>query len=95
MSTENKYIQDFYEFWRKIRCPLCDVINWLYDSHSQRAYPYIPNGCECHACKNRFFVGDRDEFDIRYRDDIEEHGLEKALETYLDCDRGKRNPNDD
>jgi len=90
-----KHIQEFYEFWRKVGCPQCKAENWIYDSHSQRHYPYIPNGCECHACKNRFFVGDLDDFNIRYGDDIEELGLEKALETYLDCERGRKSPNDD
>lgn len=92
MSFDN-YIQEFYEFWRKVRCPKCNITNWIYDSHSQRNYPYIPNGCECHGCANRFFVGDRQEFEIRYRDDIDEHGLEKAMENYLDCMKGDPDPN--
>lgn len=91
-SLSDNYIQEFFEFWRKIRCPKCEAVNWMYDSHSQRNYPYIPNGCECHKCSNRFFVGDRGEFDARYSYEIEESGLEKALEDYLDCMRGEPNP---
>jgi hypothetical protein len=33
-------------------------------------------------------VGERDEFNIRYGNEIEEYGLEKALEDYLDCEKG-------
>lgn len=88
------HIQEFYEFWRKAHCPSCGAENWIYDSHSQRHYPYVPNGCECHVCKNRFFVGELDEFTLRYGDSVEEIGLEETLNTYLDCDRGRGNPND-
>jgi len=88
------YIQEFYEFWRKAHCPKCSAENWIYDSHSQRHYPYIPNGCQCHNCDNRFFVGERDEFDNRYQDDIEELGLETTIHQYLDCAKGRKSPSD-
>lgn len=86
------HIQDFFEFWRRLDCPKCKATNWLYDSHSQRAYPYIPNGCKCHACQNRFFVGDQDEFSVRYGVEIEEYGLETTIEDYLDCQEGRDKP---
>lgn len=84
------HIQEFCEFWRKAYCPKCKAPNWIYDSHSQRAYPYIPDGCECYSCQNKFFVGELDEFTMRYGNEIEDYGVEKTIEEYLSCDKGRQ-----
>ncbi len=86
------HIEEFFEFWRKVNCPKCKVANWIYDSHSQRAYPDIHDGCECHACGNQFFAGEKKEFEIRYINELEEYGLEKTMAEHFSCIKGRKSP---
>ena len=86
------YIQEFYDFWRSVNCPKCKTKNWLYDSHSQRAYQRIPNACECYQCSHKFYVGEKFDFECRYMTELEEYGLETVLKEYLDYDTGVANP---
>lgn len=88
--SEQIHVEEFYEFWRKVHCPKCKAENWLYDSHSQRHYPYIPDGCECHACSNKFFVGDKKDFEIQYINQIEDYGLEETIAEHLTCNKGRK-----
>ena len=87
-----KHIEEYYQFWRCVTCPECKTENWLYDSHSQRHYPYIPSGCECFNCRNKFFVGSQDEFNVRFGNEIEDYGLDKTIDEYLDCAVGRSDP---
>jgi hypothetical protein len=84
------HIEEFYEFWRMVRCPKCKESNWLYDFHSQRHYPDVMDGCECHACGNKFFVGERKELEIKYINEIEEYGIEKTVEEHMTCEKGRK-----
>ncbi len=86
------HIQDYFIFWRQVSCPKCNEDNWIYDSHSLRHYPRIPNGCKCYNCDNKFFIGDLEEFEVRYSCEIEEYGIDKTIEEYLDYDTGKASP---
>jgi hypothetical protein len=87
------YIQEFYEYWRCGHCPKCESLNWIYDSHSQRHYPDIRDGCKCFKCGHKFFLGEKDEFDIRYGGELEDHTVEQVLEEYFDYYDGREDPN--
>lgn len=88
----DQYIQEFCEFWRKGSCPKCKKANWLYDSHSQRAYPDIRDGCRCWNCKKIFWMDSKDEFDIRYRDYLEDNDMDTIMEEYVDHHDGRESP---
>jgi hypothetical protein len=90
MSTN--YLQDYWVYWREVLCPECTKSNWIYDSHSQRAYPDIPNACECHNCGHKFFLGDQNEFEARFLSEIEEYGIERTLAEYVSYEKGLPSP---
>lgn len=50
-----KQAETFAEFWIKCFCPKCETVNWVYQSHSQRALGkgVDPDGYECRKCKHK------------------------------------------
>jgi len=86
-------IQSFFEYWRKVACPSCKTINWIYDSHSERHYPNIPQGCECYVCQNKFWLGDEDSLKEEYWTEFEEEGIDYVLDEIINYDKGRPNPN--
>jgi hypothetical protein len=50
-----KQAETFAEFWAKCFCPECETVNWVYQSHSQRAMGtgVDPDGYECRKCKHK------------------------------------------
>lgn len=86
-------IQEFYEFWRKVRCPSCTVCNWIYDSHSQRHYPDIRDGVKCHSCCHIFWCGERAELMARHSIDFEEgRAIEDIFENGVNYYDGRPDP---
>ena len=79
--------------WGKCYCPKCKTGNWLYFSHSERAYPDTPEACECWKCDHKFWLGDEDEFNMQYMTELEDYGLEKVMEDYIRFEKGSENPN--
>lgn len=84
------HIQEFFEFWRRVPCPKCQASNWMYDSHSQRHYPQIYDCCECHTCSNKFFVGEKRDFEIIHSNELEDYGLETTIAEHMTCVKGEK-----
>lgn len=82
----------FCEFWSKYRCSQCKSVNWIYCSHSERAYPNIPEACECWKCGHKFYLYDRYEFEARFGFELEEYGEEKVITDYMHFEKGLENP---
>lgn len=62
---------------------------WVYQSHSQRAYPQIYYACKCYNCTQIYWFADREEFGLRYHNEIEEEGIDKVMNNYLEYYDGK------
>lgn len=57
-STEDPVLyQELAAFWEQHICPKCQVENWTYHSHSQRAFPENFAICRCWKCKVRYWIG--------------------------------------
>jgi hypothetical protein len=84
--------QPFCEFWRRCWCPACNAANWLYDSHSQRAYPSCPEACECHGCGHKFYLGDQSDFEDMHAGELEDSTIEQVFEDYVVFEKGKITP---
>lgn len=92
MQSKCAHIQNFFEFWRKVFCPKCLKPNWIYDSHSLRAYPHIPNACKCWDCQNVFWLGEEEEFITRFDHLISQHSLEYVMKNCVGPDDGQEEP---
>jgi len=78
-------------YWGKCFCPSCQAANWLYFSHSERAYPDTPEACECWKCYYRFYLGSEDEFKMQYSYELEEYCLEQVIDN-IQFEKGRESP---
>ena len=84
--------QPFVEFWLKARCPKCQAVNWIYSSHSQRAYAQDTEACKCHACGHVFWLGEENTLLDIYENECAEHGAEWTLANSVNVVDGKAMP---
>lgn len=75
----------FISYWMQCQCPSCNKNNWVYDTHSARAYPDSIYAMKCWSCGASHWLSDESEQEAK-----ETHGEELTVEDV--AEEGKETP---